>query len=812
MIQLCNKCNLHKTRTTQVVGEGNPASPVYFIGEAPGQTEDLTGLPFQGSAGSLLSGLLAQAKITRKNCYMDNIVKCRPVIIRKSGEKENRIPSAAEIELCCSSLEDTIAKNHPKVIVAVGNVALKYLSRNHKANIIKFRGQFIWSEKYQCHIFPIFHPAIILNKFEHYPITLADLQRLYQFIVDGYALPPRRATNYVLVDKPEDVMPFLEKLASQDVFSFDLETTGLDFLTAEILCINFSWVEGGGYILPIAQLPVGEVPIKHFWDDSLYPQIQAKLKEIFAGTAMKIAHNIKYDAKVLKHNGYELSSPTFDTLLAHYMLDENLKGMRKLKHLAWDFTDMGGYDQDLVKYQTDHKLGDSFAQIPYSVMLKYGAGDANCTFRLYKIFSRKLEEEGMTKLFSKLVMPLSTVYFETEYHGIQLDIPHVQSLGLQYKAHIDQMLTDIRMEAAMPDLNVNSTKQLRELLFEKLQLKSPKQTKKDDASTDASVLKKLAKKHKIPRMLLAYRKAHKIYTTYINGIEYDANNVVHTEYNMMATTSGRLSSSNPNLQNIPHTKEMKNMFRAREGYTLVEGDFAQIEFRMWAHYSNDQKMIQEIVGGLDIHRKVASAVFNIPYEEIGKDSDERRMAKTAVFGLMFGRGAKAISEEFKISLTQAYKISNTFLSMYPTARRWLDSIVLQAKRDKFLVNFFGRRRRLYAFNSQDEEVVAGTERQAKNFLMQSTASDITNYTAVRMRDIAKKYGAQLVINVHDCLMFEVPDVYAVEFAQVLQTEAQRTITGIRIPTPMDVKLGKSWGSTEKLKDVLCIQSSNEVPG
>jgi len=227
---------------------------------------------------------------------------------------------------------------------------------------------------------------------------------------------------------------------------------------------------------------------------------------------------------------------------------------------------------------------------------------------------------------------------------------------------------------------------------------------------------------------------------------------------------------------------------------LCEMDFSQAEFRCWGHYSQDQKMINDLKQGLDIHRLVASRVFNIPFEKVDKES--RRIAKMVVFGLMYGRGAASVAEEHKMSIKQAYKIINEFFSLYPVAKRWIDFIVVKAKTEGELVNFFGRKRRFPMFNSPNEEVRAHAENQAKNYLMQSTASDITCWTSVRLFDILKPYDTYLVLNVHDCLVYETPEQHIDTVAKIIKREAERSIKGFLVPMVVEIKVGKKWGSLQ----------------
>lgn len=777
----CIKCKLHSTRKNIVWGEGPRNAEIVLLGEAPGQDEDYLGKPFVGRAGKLLDKILKEAGFDRKEIFIDNVCKCRPTITY-NDTIENRPPSAEEIEACSSYFEETINNIKPKIIIAAGNTPLKYLLSNRAVNISKKRGQFIWSNKYQCYIVPVFHPAAILRKFEYYPITVDDFKKIQSFLKGEIKKLP---TSYYFLDTKSKIESFFTDLSSQKVFSFDIETDNLDFLKSKIICMSFSWKEGEGYVLPILK-----EDCTSFWDNDTYSFIFDNLKNIFKTDAIKCYHNGKFDSLFLKNHGIEIYPPTFDTMLAHHLLDENAEGMHGLKSLAWIYTDMGGYEQNLEDYKKIHKLGKGMSNIPYSILYNYAAADADCTFRLYKIFLPLLEKEDLLKLFTKLVMPLNNILIETEFKGVKIDVDYLDQLDKKFTSQLEDIQQAI-LQKIGKEVNLNSTKQLQQLFFTDLKLPYTKKTK-TGYSTDEEALTFLSQYHEVPKLILEYRRINKILSTYIKGLTYDHNHRVHTCYNLSGTQTGRLSSYGPNLQNIPHESEIKNIFIAEEGHSLIEADFSQIEFRLWGHYSNDEKMIADICKGLDIHKLVASKVFNIPMEQVTKE--QRRLAKETVFGLLYGRGAKSIAEDNKISLDQARKIMHEFFSLYPKAKRWLDLIVIQAKKDKKLKNFFGRIRRFVTFDSPDEEIRAQAERQAKNFLPQSTAADITNFTAVRLYPILKKYNAVLVLNVHDCLVYEVPDQYVDEVAAIIKREAERKIKGLNVPLEVEIKISKKWGS------------------
>jgi DNA polymerase-1 len=265
---------------------------------------------------------------------------------------------------------------------------------------------------------------------------------------------------------------------------------------------------------------------------------------------------------------------------------------------------------------------------------------------------------------------------------------------------------------------------------------------------------------------------------------------VHTSYNIAGTTSGRLSSSDPNCQNIPRDKTIKHLFCAKDGYSLVQCDLSAAEFRAWGHYSQDQKMITDIKSNFDIHRYTASKVFNLPEDKITKE--QRTAAKRVVFGLMYGQGVEATAIQNGLGITQARKVIETFFGRYTRAKAWLECVVVQAKQTKHLTNIFGRKRRFLGFDSPNTEARALCERQAKNFLMQSTVADITNWAGVRLFKILRQYDSYLVLTVHDSLVYEVPDCHVDKVKDIIYKEITKPIKGYTVPIGIELKVGKHW--------------------
>jgi DNA polymerase-1 len=782
----CTKCNLCKTRTQVVPGYGNSQAKVMFCGEAPGLEEDRAAMPFIGPAGKLLDTILKEVNLNRNDLYITNVVKCRPVSLVVG--KENRAPSAEEIELCSPYLEEEIKQIQPKIIVLLGNIALKYFLKDRGVNIMSQRGNLVFDKEHNCHLLPVLHPAALLRRPEYVGVTVTDLLKVNDILSD--TLKEKHPVEYTFIDTFEKCEQILSELIKVPLFSADIETTDLDFLRERIICISFAWQAYTGYCLPFLKEDGSQ-----FWTDQQYEFILNKLKEAFANDNKKVGQNFKFDMKFLRRYGIEVNNLVCDTLLAHHLIDENMQGMHGLKDLARIYTDMGGYENELMQYQKEHRLKHSFLGTPYSILYKYSAADADCTFRLYHIFMKKLEEENLLKLFNMIVMPMQKVLFETEWRGVSIDREYLEKVGNEYTNQLKELETEI-MNKVGEVFNLRSTKQLRTILFEKLKLKATKKTK-TGFSTDEEVLAELAKTHEVPKLILKHREIQKLNSTYVKGIKelLDDTNRVHTTYSQSGTATGRLSSSSPNLQNIPRESDIRKFFVAAPGYLLLEGDMAQIEYRIWAHYANDPKMIADIASGVDIHRIIASTVLQKPADQVTKA--ERTYIKTVTYGVLYGRSAWSLAKAFNVSEKQAQGIIDTFFSMYPSAKLCIDNIQAEAVTTGVLTNFFGRKRRLVGLSSLDEKVRAMALRQAVNFPFQGTAADLTNFAAVRIAPQIKKYDAHLVLQVHDALFYEIPEQHISIVANIVRKEMERKITGMRVPINVEIKVGKRWGELEK---------------
>jgi uracil-DNA glycosylase family 4 len=850
----CDKCGLCQTRKNVVNGVGPTSAKIVLIGEGPGDLEDRTGQPFQGPAGQLLSKLLREADINRGEVFFTNVVRCIPKAptnaINTTSKWYNkgvntREPSSEEIQACAAYLDAEIAALKPNIIVPMGNVALRaVLSGQKSMTITSFRGKETWSERYNCKVIPTIHPSALLRNPKHESTTIEDFKRI-KISSEYPELTKQNVGQYVVIDSMELLDDLVERLVNVPAFAFDIETSGFDPVNDKLLCIAFTWKAYTGCTVPLIKYVARteeytEIKIKKvkkkvdgvyvttekevivpktriideyypYWGDQQQIVIE-KLKKVFSSSVCKIAHNGKFDIKFLLQAGIDVENFYFDTMLAHYCLDENAEGLHGLKDCAIVYTDMGDYDSNLNQWFEERGIADAkrnYAHLPTDMLYSYNAKDTDCTFRLYEKFAPLLEKEGLESIFYRLLMPLSITLMNVERDGILIDL---QQLKKDLSA--EQISIEQKIKQQVGDINLRSPKQLRELFFEKLKLPITKYTKplkgsSPQPSTDEEALEFLSSRHEVPKLLLEYRKLEKLLGTYVSGIEeaLDCNNRIHSTFLIHIAATGRLSSRNPNLQNIPRDdKRIKKLFISRPGWKFIEADYGQAEFRHWANYSQDPKMIADIVAatngtGPDIHILTASDVWKIPVETVTKA--QRQQAKSTVFGVMYGRGAKSVAEEYGYSEIQAQNIINVFFAKYPIAKAWLDAAIATTRTYGRIRNIFGRLRRLPSINSQDKMMRAEAERQAVNSPIQSAASDMNcnaaNRIMLRLKNM--NYHGVLCLLVHDSLFFEVPDSEVKETLNIIKTEMERPIENVTVPMQAELKIGTRWGELEEIIEI-----------
>lgn len=783
MEKACQECPLYGKKP--VLGKGPKDAKLVIIGECPGRTEEKLGAPFVGESGQLLDKLLREAGLDRAECYVTNVVACRPTDT-KGG---NETPTAAMIKACSSRLEAELAQLSPSIVLLLGNIATKRFlgtSRNlNNSEGIPFRqGRFVFV--------PTYHPAALLRDSSKIPTVVETLKRVKKWLTSD----PFEWTfsNYLLLYKKDEVLYYLDKLLSASEWACDIETSDIT-LDSVIFTIAFATDD------LVFGFPIRNPDFSLYWSTEDLQDIVEKLKIVFESDSKKIFHNAQFDLTfLLKEFGIECKNLWWDTFVFEHLLDET-SASYGLKRLVWKYLGKGGYDSE---YETIADEGRPFG-VATDVVLKYNCADAYATFMIYKKM-KSIASPDLVKLHQRLSIPVTRMLIRTRLRGIKIDPEYIVQLKRQFENDLVTIEQKIH-EIAGHSFNINSTRALSKVLFEELKLPVIYRTKTGSPSTDTDTLAKIEHYHPIISQLLEYRKKKKLVSTYFdNFLELkDSANRLHTEYLLVGTATGRLASRNPNLQNIPRDKEVKDIFVADDGYFLAEFDFKQIELRMLCHYSQDPQMKAEFESGFDILKYMASKVFNVDILQV--TDEQRRLAKFVVYGLMYGRGVKSIAESHNITVEEASRIVDAFFSAYPKAHRWFKEVVIKAKTQGYLQNFFGRIRRFRNINSNDPDVRSKEERQALNFLPQSTASDYTMFKASILFDMLRKFDTYLVLTVHDSIVYEIPEKYATDVLTILFEVLNKPVKGLFVRIPFDCAIGYRLGS---LQEISSVEQAQEV--
>jgi DNA polymerase-1 len=574
---------------------------------------------------------------------------------------------------------------------------------------------------------------------------------------------------------------FLQNLMKQNSVCFDTETTSLDPLEAELVGIAFSWEIGKGFYLPF--------PEKRDQAQEIIEQ----LRPFFEAEAIeKVGQNLKYDIKVLAKYNITIKGKLFDTMLAHYLINPDMRhNMDVLAETYLNYTPVS--ITELIGKKGKNQ--QSMREVAIDKQTEYAVEDADITLQLKAHFEKELGEANTQKLFDEIEIPLVSVLAHMELEGIRLDANFLKSLSQKLDEDIIHLEKEIYKEAG-DTFNIASPKQLGEILFEKMQLvKKPKKTKTGQYSTAEDVLSVLEKDHKIIRDVLEYRGLSKLKSTYVDALPNQVSKVtgrVHTDYMQTVAATGRLSSNNPNLQNIPirteRGREVRKAFVPRnEEYTLLAADYSQIELRIIAALSQEPKMMEAFKNGEDIHASTASKVFNVPLEEVTRE--QRGNAKTVNFGIIYGVSAFGLSNQTDLNRTEAKELIDTYYETYPKLKSYMAEQVDFARENGYVQTVLGRRRYLKDINSQNAIVRGGAERNAVNAPIQGSAADIIKIAMINIYNklVKGNYKTKMLLQVHDELVF---DAYKPELEKVKTLIKTEMENAFKLEVPLDVDLGE----------------------
>lgn len=589
--------------------------------------------------------------------------------------------------------------------------------------------------------------------------------------------------TYVLIDNLKDATALCGNLLTFPIVAFDTETTGIDAMSAEMVGMSFA-IEGGRawYVA----VPENQAEAQEFVD---------AFRPFFENEGqIKVGQNLKYDLTILSHYGVEVKGELFDTMLAHYVVEPEQR--HNMDHLA----------ETYLHYRTIHieeligtgRQQKNMRDLAPREICDYACEDADVTLRLYPILREKMAECDVTDVFSKIEMPLLPVLARIEQNGVRLDTEALQQTGDDFRARL-QTLEEEVYALAGHEFTITSPKQVGTVLFEELKIsEKARKTKTGQYSTSEEVLETLRDKHPIVEKILAHRALKKLLSTYVEALPKLINprtGRIHTSFNQAVTATGRLSSSNPNLQNIPvrgeDGREIRKAFVPDEDCTFFSADYSQIELRIMAHLSGDEHMIADFNAGHDIHAATAARIFHKSIDEVTRD--ERRKAKTANFGIIYGISAFGLSERLGIPRGEAKELIDSYFDTYPKVKEFMSTCIERAQERGYILTEFKRRRYLADINSRNATVRGYAERNAVNAPIQGTAADIIKVAMVaidrRLRE--EHLDTKMILQVHDELNFSVPH-HELDTVRRLVVEEMERAYSMRVPLLAECGSGTNW--------------------
>ena len=592
------------------------------------------------------------------------------------------------------------------------------------------------------------------------------------------------AYDYQLIDNEEKRKDFLQIIKTKEIFSLDTETTGTDPITAELVGMSFSFAKNQAFYVPVPA------------DRHEAEKIVNEFKEVLENpTTLKVGQNIKYDMTVLSNYGVEVQGPMFDTMIAHYVLQPELR--HNMDYLA----------EIYLHYQTIHieeligskgKNQGNMRDLSPEAVCNYACEDADITLQLKEVLEKELKDNGADRLFYDIEMPLVPVLAYMERNGVCVDTEALKETSRHFTARMKQIEEEVHQMAGM-EFNISSPKQVGEVLFDKLKITDKaKKTKTGQYVTSEEVLESLKNKHQIVEKILDYRGLKKLLSTYIDALPQLINprtGKIHTSFNQTVTATGRLSSSNPNLQNIPirneDGKEIRKAFIPEEGCEFFSADYSQIELRIMAHLSGDKNMIEAFQEGDDIHASTASKVYKIGLDEVTRE--QRSKAKTANFGIIYGISVFGLAERMNVPRSEAKELIEGYFQTYPQVKEYMDMSIAKARENGYIETIFGRKRFLPDISSHNAVVRGYAERNAINAPIQGSAADIIKVAMIniyrRFKD--ENIHSKMILQVHDELNFSVyPEEK--EKVQHIVIEEMEKAYAMQVPLRADCGWGSNW--------------------
>lgn len=593
------------------------------------------------------------------------------------------------------------------------------------------------------------------------------------------------SVRYSLVKTQSELESLVDELKKAKVLCFDTETTGKDPLTAELVGIALANKAGEAWY----------ISVDPFKDNGISPaDVSEILNPVFNSNSLKVAHNYKYDYIILKKAGFAISGPIFDTMIAAYLIDSNQKlGMDELSRRYLNYEPIS-----ISTLIGSGKKQKSMREIPVEEVSPYACEDADITFRLYEILKDKIEKDELKDVAYNLDFPLVPVLARVEMNGISLDLKMLKEFSGELNNDLLKLQAEIHEDAG-EEFNINSPAQLSTILFEKMKLPAGKKTKSGNYSTNEQVLSDLAVTYEFPAKILDYRSLAKLKSTYVDALPklvYEETGRVHTNFNQQVAATGRLSSSNPNLQNIPvrteRGREIRKAFIASDGHVLLAADYSQIELRVIASISGDEAMTQAFKNNEDIHARTAMEIFGLSdFNEV--DREMRRKAKEVNFGIPYGVSAFGLAQRLGISRTEAKTIIDAYFEQFPKIQSYINETIEFAREHGFVKTLTGRRRYIPEIRAANPSLRGFAERTAINMPIQGTAADLIKIAMIKLDSILseQKLKTKMLLQVHDELLFEVPEDELADVKPLVINEMEQAMK-LDVPVKVEAGFGSNW--------------------
>ena len=715
-------------------------------------------------------------------------VKTAAELINQYGNLENLLKNADKIKQ--NKRRETLIQNKDKAIVSKKLVTLKK-DVPVKNKISEFELKEIDKNKLYNFLREMEFNRLLSSVISTYgEVEFSSKTKVFDKEEKNHKISNK---NYELIEKEEDIDKWLNEAEERGEIAVDTETSSLDPHQAKLVGISFSTKIGKA-----CYIPIGHTEGKNLEEKKVIKKIKPVLED---KSIKKIGQNIKFDYIIFYHKGINMNAME-DTMLMSYVLDagKNRHNMDVLSEIHLDhktiaFKDLVGTGKKQI----------NFSEVKIDIAKDYAAEDADITFRLYKIFSKNLKLEKLLNIYEIFEKPLIEILALMEIYGIKVDQKFLQLLSSKFEKKINNLEKEI-YKVAKKEFNIGSTKQLGEVMYNEMKISSLKKTKKGSYATSAQVLEDLAfKGHKLPKLVLDWRQATKLKNTYSDSLQEHINpktKRVHTSFLLAATSTGRLASSDPNLQNIPikseDGKEIRRTFVAEKNSKLISADYNQIEMRILADLADVKELKKAFKNKEDIHSLTASQVFNTNISKV--DSDMRRKAKTINFGIIYGISQYGLAKQIGVSNFEAEEFLNSYFLKFPEIKDYMESTIKFCRKSGYVSNIFGRRTHITGINDKNFNIRNFQERAAINAPIQGSASEIMRMAMIRVSkklEEIKESSCKILLQIHDELIFEVHKDDIIKYSQIIQEEMSSVknsdLHSFSIPLLVDVNVGNNWG-------------------